>query len=67
MSKPQSLLETLLGVANLNGNRVVASNIRNDLRRMTRSHESDGYQRLARAAGLFEQRRSTRCAHCKAA
>jgi hypothetical protein len=67
MSKPQALLETLLGVANLNGNRVVASNIRNDLRRMSRSHESDGYQRLARAAGLFEQRRSPRYAHCKAA
>jgi hypothetical protein len=50
MSKLQALLETLMGAAELNGNRMVANNIREDLFKMTRSHEADGYQRLARAA-----------------
>ena len=61
MSKQQAILETLLGAAELNGDRMVASSIRNDLFKMTRSHEADGYQRLARAAS--EPRRP----HCKAA
>jgi hypothetical protein len=54
-------LETLLGAAELNGNRMIADGIRNDLFKMTNSHEADGYQRLARAAS--EPRRP----HCKAA
>jgi len=61
MSKQQAILETLLGAAELSGDRVVAISIRNDLSKMTRSHEEDGYQRLARAA--CEPRRP----HCKAA
>ena len=67
MSKPQALLETLLGVADLNGNRMVASSIRNDLLKMARSHEADGYQRLARAAGLLALRRTPNHLHRKAA
>jgi hypothetical protein len=61
MSKQEALLETLLGAAELNGNRMIADGIRNDLFKMTNSHEADGYQRLARAAS--EPRRP----HCKAA
>ena len=61
MSKQQAILETLLGAAELNGDRMVVISIRNELFKMTRSHEADGYQRLARAAS--EPRRE----HCKAA
>jgi hypothetical protein len=50
MSKQQALLETLLGAAELNGNRLVADSIRTNLFKMTRSHEADGYQKLARVA-----------------
>jgi hypothetical protein len=50
MSKQQALLETMLGVAELNGNRMVAISIRNDLFKIAHSRETDGYQRLARAA-----------------
>jgi hypothetical protein len=50
MSKQQAILETLLGAAELTGNRTVAVSIRNDLFKMTHSHETDGHQRLARAA-----------------
>jgi hypothetical protein len=60
MSKQQALLETLLGAAELNGNRMVANSIRNNLFKMSNSHEADGYQRLAREAS--EPRRP----HCKA-
>jgi hypothetical protein len=61
MSKQQAILETLLGAAELNGDRMVANNIRNELFKITHSHDADGYQRLARAAS--EPRRP----HCKAA
>jgi hypothetical protein len=61
MSKQQALLETLLGAAELNGNRMVANSIRDDLHKMTHSREPSGYERLARAAS--EPRRP----HCKAA
>jgi hypothetical protein len=61
MSKQQALLETLLGAAELNGNRTVASNIRDGISKITRSHEADGYQRLAQAAS------QPRRPHCKAA
>jgi len=67
MSKLQALMDTLQGVAELNGNRMVADSIRNDLFKMTRSGEVDGYQRLARAAGLLEQRKSPSQPQCKAA
>jgi len=50
MSKQQALLETLLGATELNGNRLVADSIRNELFNMSNSHEADGYQRFARAA-----------------
>jgi hypothetical protein len=58
MSKQQAILETLLGAAELNGNRQIANNIRNDLFKITRSHEAEGYQRLAREAS--EPRRTNR-------
>ncbi len=61
MSKKQAILETLLGAAELNRNRVIAISIRNELFKMTRSHEADGYRRLARAAS--EPKRP----NCKAA
>jgi hypothetical protein len=61
MSKQQALLETLLGAAELNGNRNAANNIRDAICKTMRSHETDGYERLARAA--WEPRRL----HCKAA
>jgi len=61
MSRQQAILETLLGAAELNGNRTVADSIRNDLFKMNNSRESDGYQRLARSAS--EPRRP----HSKAA
>ena len=61
MSKQQAILETLLGAAELNGNRTVAKNIREDLFKMIRLHDADGYQRLLRAAS--EPKRP----HCKAA
>jgi hypothetical protein len=50
MSKQQALLETLLGAAELKGNQMVATSIRNKLFKTTHSHEPDGYQRLASAA-----------------
>ena len=58
MSKQQALLETLLGAAELKGNRTVANSIRNELFKKTDSRQPDGYQRLARAAS--EPRRSLR-------
>jgi hypothetical protein len=58
MSKQQALLETLLGAAELNGNRTIANSIRNELFKKAPSHDTDGYQRLARAAS--EPRRSDR-------
>jgi hypothetical protein len=61
MSKQQAMLETLLGAAELKHDRLVAISIRNDLFKLTHSHEADGYQRLARAAS--ESKRP----HCKAA
>jgi hypothetical protein len=61
MSKQQAILETLLGTAELNGNKTIAKSIRNDLFKMTNSREADGYQRLARA--VFEISRP----RCKAA
>ena len=61
MSKQQAILETLLGAAELNGDRRIAISIRNDLFKITHLHEADGYRRLARAAS--EPRRP----HCKAA
>jgi hypothetical protein len=61
MSKQQAFLETLLGAAELNGNRMVANNIRDAICKTIRSHKSDGYLRLARAAS--EPKRL----HCKAA
>lgn len=61
MSKQQAILETLLGAAELNGDRTVALKIRHDIFKITRSREADGYHRLARAAS--EPRRP----HCKAA
>jgi len=50
MSKQQAILETLLGTAELIGNQTIANSIRNDLFKLTHSHDADGYQRLARAA-----------------
>ena len=50
MSKQQAILETLLGAAELNGNRMVAKNIREELFRMSHVREADGYRRLLRAA-----------------
>ena len=50
MSKQQALLETLLGAAELNGNRTVANCIRKNLFKLTRARKNDGYEQLARAA-----------------
>jgi hypothetical protein len=50
MNKRQALLRTLLGAAELNGNRTVANNIRGNLFKIACSHVADGYRRLARAA-----------------
>jgi hypothetical protein len=50
MSKQLALLDTLLGAAELTGNRTIASRIRQDLFKISHSQEEDGYQRLARAA-----------------
>jgi hypothetical protein len=50
MSKRQAILESLLGAAELNGNQTVADKIRDDIANMTRSHQADGYERLAFAA-----------------
>jgi|HubBroStandDraft_2_1064218.scaffolds.fasta_scaffold2358123_1 hypothetical protein len=61
MSKQQALLETLLGAAELKHDRRIAISIRNDIFKITHSHDTDGYQRLARAAS--EPRRPL----CKAA
>jgi hypothetical protein len=61
MSKQQAILETLLGAAELSGDRMVANSIRCELFKITHSHEADGYQRLAQAA--WRPRR----AQCKAA
>ena len=61
MSKQQAILETLLGAAELNGNRNVARSIREDLSKLVRLHQRDGYERLLRAAS--EPKRP----HCKAA
>jgi hypothetical protein len=58
MSKQQALLETMLGAAELKGNRMVANSIRDNLFKLIRSHESDGYQRLARAASEPGRRHS---------
>lgn len=61
MSKQQALLETLLGAAELNGNRMVANNIREDIFKITHSRDIAGYQRLARVASQPKH------PHCKAA
>jgi hypothetical protein len=61
MSKQQAILETLLGAAELNGDRRIVISIRNAISKITHAHDVDGYQRLARAAS--QPRRS----HCKAA
>jgi hypothetical protein len=61
MSKQQAILETLLGAAELSGNRMIAVSIRNELFKMSHSREVDGHQRLARAAW------KTRRSFCKAA
>jgi hypothetical protein len=58
MSKQQAILETLLGAAQLNGDRMIAISIRKDLFKMTHAHEANGYERLARAAS--EPRRPLR-------
>jgi hypothetical protein len=58
MSKQQAILETLLGAAQLNGDRTIAVSIRRDIFKMTHAHAADGYQRLARAAS--EPRRQLR-------
>ncbi len=50
MSKRQALLETLLGAAELNGNRLISDHIRHDLFKIIDAQETDGYERLARAA-----------------
>ena len=44
MSKRQALLETLLGAAELNGNRLISDHIRHDLFKILDSHEADGYE-----------------------
>ena len=56
MSKRQALLETLLGAAELNGNRLMADHLRHDLFRIVDAREPDGYERLARAAAQPCQR-----------
>jgi hypothetical protein len=50
MSKQQALLETLLGAAELNGNRTLATSVRDNLVKLAHWHDADGYRRLARAA-----------------
>jgi len=50
MSKRQAILESLLGAAELIGNRTIANSIRNEMVNMSKSREADGYQRLALAA-----------------
>jgi hypothetical protein len=62
MSKQQALLETLLGAAELSGKQTVADQIRNELSKMSRSRQFDGYQRLSRAANT-----EPKCALRKAA
>jgi hypothetical protein len=58
MSKQQAILETLLGAAELTGNRTFASRIRHDIEQMNRPPYADGYQRLASAAdGCRRERR----------
>ena len=57
MSKRQALLETLLGAAELSGNRLAARGIRRELVFTNKSRADVGYQRLALAAfGLRRQR-----------
>jgi hypothetical protein len=50
MSKQHALLETLLGAAELNGNRIIASNIRDSILKLSQHRQAVGYERLARAA-----------------
>jgi hypothetical protein len=50
MSKQQAILETLLGAAELTGNRTIASRIRTDIARIGTPRYAEGYQRLAQAA-----------------
>jgi hypothetical protein len=50
MSKRQAILESLLGAAELMGNRMIADSIRNEISKMTNARKADGYQRLALAA-----------------
>lgn len=61
MSKQQAILETLLGAAELAGNKIVATSIRHDIFNIDHPRQADGYQRLARAAGEIKRPR------CKAA
>ncbi|HEX4054102.1 MAG TPA: hypothetical protein VHX86_07535 [Tepidisphaeraceae bacterium] len=51
MSKQQAILETLLGAAELNGNKTLANRIRSDIQNIGNRRQAAGYQRLALAAG----------------
>jgi hypothetical protein len=57
MSKQQAILETLLGAAELVGNRTIAGRIRTDIKKMCHPPHSDGYQRLAFASGETKRER----------
>lgn len=57
MSKQQALLETLLGAAELNGDRTLANGIRHDLVKLKHPHQAAGYERLARAVSEPRQLR----------
>ena len=50
MSKRQTILETLLGAAELGGNKMVADSIRREIVHSDRARPNDGYQRLWFAA-----------------
>jgi hypothetical protein len=50
MSKQQAILETLLGAAELNGNRTIAERIRADIEKMSRKSRVNQYEHLALAA-----------------
>jgi hypothetical protein len=55
MSKQQAILETLLGASELTGNRTVANRLRQNIVKLDRLHEADGYRKLWRTA--FETKR----------
>ena len=58
MSKQQAILETLLGVAELKGDQAIAGRVRRDICDLTRTRQTDGYEKLWCAA--FKSKRERR-------